>query len=67
MYDEPRPRVWKKSSRSGQSGQCVEFAIEGERVLLRDSKNPTGPVLTFTRAEWIAFVRGTRDGEFDLG
>jgi len=67
MYEEPRGRDWRKSSHSGTDGDCVEFAIDGERVLLRDSKDPTGPVLSFTRAEWIAFVRGTRDGEFDLG
>ena len=68
MYDEPRPRVWKKSSRSGQSGQCVEVSDDdGEHILVRDSKDPTGPVLRFTRAEWAAFLDGARDGEFDLG
>lgn len=34
--------------------------------LMRDSKNPDGPALAFTPAEWEAFVRGVKDGEFDI-
>lgn len=32
---------------------------------MRDSKDPTGPALAFTRAEWQAFVGGIRASEFD--
>jgi len=32
---------------------------------MRDSKDPDGPKLVFTPAEWAAFVAGVRDGEFD--
>jgi hypothetical protein len=32
---------------------------------LSDSKNPKGPELGFTQAEWDAFTGGCRDGEFD--
>jgi len=39
---------------------------EGTEVLVRDSKNPDGPVLEFTAAEWDAFLAGLRNGEFDL-
>ncbi len=35
-------------------------------VAVRDSKDRQGPVLTFTPAEWRAFVVGVRSGEFDL-
>jgi hypothetical protein len=35
-------------------------------ITLRDPKNPDGPTLVFTPAEWEAFVAGVRDGEFDL-
>ena len=34
-------------------------------ILMRDSKNPDGPVLAFTEAEWRAFIAGVKDGEFD--
>ena len=55
---------WRKSSRSGE-GDCVEVAdnLPG-LVAVRDSKDPDGPVLTFDRSQWRAFVAGVRDGEF---
>ena len=33
---------------------------------MRDGKDPNGPKLVFTPAEWEAFVLGVKDGEFDL-
>lgn len=58
---------FRKSSLSAAAGECVEFAVSpsGE-VLLRDSKNPSGPVLAFTKAEWRAFIGGVRKSEFDI-
>ncbi len=57
---------WRKSSRSGGGDNCVEvgFAADGT-VGVRDTKDRTGPVLTFTANEWAAFTGGVRDGEFD--
>jgi hypothetical protein len=58
---------WFKSSRSGgNGGSCVEVRVHDGRIQTRDSKDPDGPVLTFTPAEWSAFICGVRDGEFDL-
>jgi hypothetical protein len=58
---------WFKSTRSGpNSDNCVEVAFVGEAIAVRDSKNPYGPALIFTPAEWDAFVGGAKDGEFDL-
>jgi hypothetical protein len=34
-------------------------------VAVRDSKDPDGPVLLYTRAEWRAFLHGAKAGEFD--
>jgi uncharacterized protein DUF397 len=62
--------VWRKSARSGNGGNCVEVATNlletQDRVFVRDSKNPDGPALAFTRAEWAAFTGGVHDGEFDI-
>ncbi len=37
----------------------------GDRVPLRNSRDPDGPVLVFTAGEWDAFVAGVKRGEFD--
>lgn len=44
---------------------CVEVARDVEGVALRDSKDPTGPVLEFNNDEWRAFVNGVRSDEFN--
>lgn len=48
--------AWRKSSHSGDQGACVEMATAGEAVAVRDSKDPTGPVLSFPAAAWTAFA-----------
>lgn len=55
---------WRKSSASGDQG-CVEVARDREEIWVRDSKNPRGGVLRFTKEEWTAFLSGVRRGEFD--
>ncbi|WP_327115731.1 DUF397 domain-containing protein [Nocardia sp. NBC_01730] len=57
--------TWFKSSYSSGQTACVEVAwLKGNRVGVRDSKNPTGPALIFTPGEWDAFTAGVIDGEF---
>jgi Domain of unknown function (DUF397) len=58
--------AWRKSTYSNNGGACVEVATGEDWIAVRDSKDPDGPVLTFTPAEWDAFLAGARDGEFDL-
>lgn len=55
---------WLKSSWSG-TGNCLEVAGYDTRALVRDSKDPAGPILVFTKAEWQAFLAGAKAGEFD--
>jgi Domain of unknown function (DUF397) len=57
--------MWIKSSYSLSNGDCVEVQREDSSVSVRDSKDPSGPVLTFTLDEWKAFTAGCRAGEFD--
>jgi hypothetical protein len=57
--------LWRKSSYSTNEGNCVELADTGDGVALRDSKDPSGPVLHFSRAELNAFLQGAKSGEFD--
>lgn len=58
--------TWRKSSRSGAVGNCVEVAVLGSgQVALRNSRYPDGPALIYTGAEVAAFVAGVKDGEFD--
>ena len=32
-------KIWTKSSYSGGTESCVEFAVDGQSVFVRDSKN----------------------------
>ncbi|MGW4462910.1 DUF397 domain-containing protein [Micromonospora sp. NPDC004704] len=58
------PNVWRKSSRSGSNGQCVEAMDQGHAVAVRDSKDKTGPTLTLSPAGWQAFVDGVKAVSF---
>jgi Domain of unknown function (DUF397) len=55
---------WRKSSFSS-NGNCVEIADlpSGARAV-RNSRDPDGPALEFTAAEWRAFLLGVLAGEF---
>ena len=49
-------RRWRKSSYSGNGGNdCVEIAT-GSPVLVRDTKNRTGPMLRFSPQAWRQFA-----------
>jgi len=49
-------RAWRTSSYSGGQGNCVEVADHGKGVLVRDTKDRTGPVLRFSPAAWRRFA-----------
>lgn len=65
--DSLRDVTWLKSRHSTADGNCVELALLGEgSVAVRNSRDPHGPALVYTRAEIAAFIAGAKDGEFDL-
>jgi hypothetical protein len=54
---------WRKASRTTTTGQdCVEVAGLPYGVAVRDSKDPDGPKLAFSRAAWSAFAREVKAG-----
>ncbi|WP_374227320.1 DUF397 domain-containing protein [Streptomyces sp. JJ66] len=60
--------TWVKSSYSnGDGGGCVEWAPSATTtgaVPVRDSKEPTGPVLSFTSHGWTTFVTAVKRDNF---
>jgi hypothetical protein len=57
--------AWRKSSYSGGNeggSNCVEVAGTGDRVAVRDSKNPSRDALAFGAAQWRAFVTRVQAG-----
>jgi hypothetical protein len=60
-------KTWRKSSYSGNSGNCVEVCTSKPgTVAVRDSKNVPGPEIAVSDQTWSAFVKGIKNREFDL-
>ncbi len=61
--------TWRKSSYSGSNGgACVEVAVLPDTThAVRDSKDPGGPRLMFSRDAWREFTTSVKRGELDLG
>lgn len=63
----PRDEEFRKSKYTqGDPENCVSVAFTEGGVFVRDTKDPAKTTLRFTRSEWEAFIRGVRDGEFDI-
>ncbi|MFE0421473.1 DUF397 domain-containing protein [Streptomyces sp. NPDC058953] len=53
--------AWFKSSYSNDSGgNCVEIADLPDQIGIRDSKDPTGPVLLLTPKAFSSFINTTK-------
>lgn len=61
-----KDREFKKSDWSNPvcMGGCVAVARKKQGVAVRDTKDITKTTLFFTHAEWTAFVKGVKDGQF---
>ncbi|MER6825352.1 DUF397 domain-containing protein [Streptosporangium sp. NPDC000563] len=57
--------IWRKSSLSGSGNNCVEVASVSGLIAIRDSKNPGGATLVFSRDDWSAFLGRVKVGDFD--
>jgi hypothetical protein len=58
--------MWIKAAASASAGQCFEVNRRPDGfVEVRHSKDPLGPILTFTPDEWRAAGAGFVSGEFD--
>jgi Domain of unknown function (DUF397) len=56
---------WQKSSFSANNN-CVEMAqLTSGEIAVRNSRDPDGPVLVYTRGEVEALILGARNGDFD--
>ena len=55
--------AWRKSTASS-TGNCVEVAVVGGSVLIRDSAMPDGVVLRLVPSAWSAFTARTRGKGF---
>lgn len=54
---------WTKSSYSGgREPNCVECRIDGDRVLIRDTRHRNHGRLSIPRPEWAAFLAELRRG-----
>ncbi|MGK5549181.1 DUF397 domain-containing protein [Streptomyces sp. URMC 127] len=60
-----RAARWRKSSYSGQGGNCLEIAdaATAGAIPIRDSKEPYGPALVFSTSAWAAFVSHLKDSD----
>lgn len=65
-FGSPAPIARSRGARAWTNPGSARRACGYRSVAVRDSKDPAGPVLTFTPAEWTAFIAGAKDGEFDL-
>lgn len=65
MPDQRLHHVWRKSSYSSNTGECVEIADLVSGVGVRDSRDPDGPVLVFGRGAMADLAARIRDGHHE--
>ena len=56
--------VWR-TSLTCNGGECIKVAASGQAILIADSKQAEGPILSYSHTEWREFVTGIKNGDFD--
>jgi predicted secreted Zn-dependent protease len=56
--------TWR-TAHSCDGGACVQVAADRDIILIRNSRQPGGPLLEYTTQEWHEFVSGIKKGDFD--
>jgi predicted secreted Zn-dependent protease len=56
--------TWR-TALSCESGACVQVAADQGSILIGSTRQPSGPMLEYTPAEWREFVAGIKRGDFD--
>ncbi|MGW4072212.1 MULTISPECIES: DUF397 domain-containing protein [Streptomyces] len=62
----PADEGWFKSSFSPNQGTCVEVRFDEGVAHVRNTRERSGPMVAFDRAEWEAFLLGVWNGEFEM-
>jgi Domain of unknown function (DUF397) len=55
--------IWHKSSASADGGNCVQITRSESSVLVRDSADQSGALLTFSPTKWRGFIRRIKYGK----
>jgi hypothetical protein len=58
--------LWRKSARSVANGACVEVAPATGTIVVRDSVNPAGAMISYPTQTWQAFLADAKTGTFDF-
>ena len=53
--------TWVKSRRC-DTNACTEVGDAGDRVYVRNSLDPDGPMISFTKEEWNLFLEDLHGG-----
>jgi hypothetical protein len=56
--------TWRKATFCA-SGECIEVSQQSGAILVRDSVQPHGTVLTYQASDWQTLVRSIKDGALD--
>lgn len=58
---------WQKPWSGTNGGTCVEAKILADgSVALRQSTDPTGPALIYSRSEMVSFLMAAKNGQADF-